>query len=263
MKRITILTLAALAATSVFAVETPDKSKQAKTPPPPKIPFWETTFYKKQYGGNIIQPGSMKGRIAFFDETDSKKEVDSVVSEIKAFWRVDVMRSTLGISATIENAEKLISENGATVGVFLISRDDYPVLLSAPQNRWSIVNVKKLKADSPDPAKLSRRIMKEVWRAFAYTCGGGGSSIKGCVMNPSYSLEDIDRLETTMISPEGGAGMSESMKKLGITPCRRVTYRAACMEGWAPSPTNEFQKAIWEEVHKLPTNPLPLVKPAK
>ena len=34
------------------------------------------------------------------------------------------------------------------------------------------------------------------------------------------------------------------------------TYKKACEEGWAPNPTNEFQKAIWDKVHELPTEPI-------
>lgn len=67
-------------------------------------------------------------------------------------------------------------------------------------------------------------------------------------MNPLYSLDDLDALKNDMISPEGLSGMNLCFKKLGITPYRRVSYRDACREGWAPAPTNEFEKVIWEKV---------------
>ena len=35
-------------------------------------------------------------------------------------------------------------------------------------------------------------------------------------------------------------------QKLGSV--RRATYKQACLEGWAPTPTNDYQKAIWESV---------------
>ena len=37
---------------------------------------------------------------------------------------------------------------------------------------------------------------------------------------------------------------------------RRTVYRKACEEGWAPQPTNDVQKAIWDKVHAMPTEPL-------
>ena len=45
----------------------------------------------------------------------------------------------------------------------------------------------------------------------------------------------------------------------GITPIYRTTYRQACIEGWAPAPTNDFQKAIFErdksDKERGPTKP--------
>ena len=41
-----------------------------------------------------------------------------------------------------------------------------------------------------------------------------------------------------------------------MKPYRLTTYRKACEEGWANPPTNDVQKAIWDKVHALPTEPL-------
>jgi hypothetical protein len=38
------------------------------------------------------------------------------------------------------------------------------------------------------------------------------------------------------------------MKPLGVLPAQRATDMKACQEGWAPAPTNDVQKAIWEKV---------------
>ena len=37
---------------------------------------------------------------------------------------------------------------------------------------------------------------------------------------------------------------------------RRIPYRQACQEGWAPAPTNAVQRAIWNKVHQIPDSPL-------
>ena len=34
------------------------------------------------------------------------------------------------------------------------------------------------------------------------------------------------------------------------------THKKACQEGWAPAPTNDVQKAIWEKVHAIPDKPM-------
>ena len=43
---------------------------------------------------------------------------------------------------------------------------------------------------------------------------------------------------------------------LGVKPYRLTTYRKACEEGWANPPTNDVQKAIWDKVHAMPTEPI-------
>ena len=35
------------------------------------------------------------------------------------------------------------------------------------------------------------------------------------------------------------------MEKLGIIKIRRGSYKRACEQGWAPPPTNDYQRAIW------------------
>ena len=54
--------------------------------------------------------------------------------------------------------------------------------------------------------------------------------------------------------------------KLGIKRIRWLTYRDACQRGVAPEPANAEQKAIWDEVHAIPTEPIkikPETHPAK
>jgi hypothetical protein len=57
------------------------------------------------------------------------------------------------------------------------------------------------------------------------------------------------------------------LKSLGVTPAEMTTYRKACREGWAPAPTNDIQKAIWEQVkadkERGPTNPLKISMPKR
>ena len=41
--------------------------------------------------------------------------------------------------------------------------------------------------------------------------------------------------------------ISVHARKLGMQMVRTTTYRKAAEEGWAPPPTNDVQKAIWNE----------------
>ena len=49
----------------------------------------------------------------------------------------------------------------------------------------------------------------------------------------------------------------------GVSTLRFATYWQACKEGWAPAPTNDVQKAIWDKVHSLPTAPLKIAPEPK
>lgn len=52
---------------------------------------------------------------------------------------------------------------------------------------------------------------------------------------------------------------------VGFEPAVVATYLTACREGWAPAPTNDFQRAIWEralsEKERGPTNPIRILPP--
>ena len=52
-------------------------------------------------------------------------------------------------------------------------------------------------------------------------------------------------------------GMTEVFSEDGtMYPVMMVTYGRAVREGWAPAPTNEYQKAIWDKIHAMPTEPI-------
>ena len=69
------------------------------------------------------------------------------------------------------------------------------------------------------------------------------------------------------ISPGLDDRIIKHLKGIGVKPARRTTYKRACQEGWAPAPTNAYQKAIWEQVkadkERGPTNPITIPPPKK
>ena len=48
---------------------------------------------------------------------------------------------------------------------------------------------------------------------------------------------------------EGTQMILNAARQAGISSPRRVPYKLAVKEGWAPPPTNDFQKAIWDAAH--------------
>ena len=145
-------------------------------------------------------------------------------------------------------------KTGAVVSV--VDIPGWTSLLVAPEDGWAQINVAALAKDNPSAEVLEARVKKELWRGFVMLFGGGNSNLPGDVMRPISSLADLDRHPNLVSGPEPFNAVLNGARARGITMVRRTTYKAACQEGWAPAPTNEFQKAIWDEARKLPTEPI-------
>lgn len=204
----------------------------------------------RHHGGFVVQPGKGKGSVAI---VNASGELDDVFADMAAnvqkYLRIKAVAKRAKGKVTLSNADQAFAETGDNAAVFGVSEDRLPALLVAPEQKWGFVNVKALKKDNPAEDVLKKRLMKELWRAFALTCGAGDTRTKECVLNPVLSLKDLDAFNNDMISMERLNEMNEHFKLLGIEPFRRTSYRRACQEGWAPAPTNDFQKAIWEKFH--------------
>ena len=209
-----------------------------------------------KHGGIIVKPNSQKGKVAFINTQTRLKDVD-----------VDVVIKTLAESLPLNIVQEraapgepaaLLEASKATVAVIVLDDAKSPNLLVAPEDRWAVVNVSKLTDDlTSERAKekfFASRARKELMRAFSLLCGGGSSQFPGNVMNQA-TVPELDfcgeRFPVDMIDH-----YSRYLNVLGVTPMIEVTYRKACREGWAPAPTNDVQKAIWDKVHALPTEPI-------
>ena len=71
-----------------------------------------------------------------------------------------------------------------------------------------------------------------------------------------YNLDQLDRQEDNRLSVDVIARLEQSLANAGVTPAQMSTYLAACKQGWAPAPTNDVQKAIWDKVHAVPATPM-------
>ena len=76
-----------------------------------------------------------------------------------------------------------------------------------------------------------------------------GNLMHAAKLEGTYNLKDL--LPHDVVTRQ-----LKYLAAMNVTPKVRITYKKACEEGWAPAPTNEFQKAIWEKVHAAPKNPM-------
>ena len=150
----------------------------------------------------------------------------------------------------VADAVRTLEDKSVAVVIVVCDVPGQPALLVAPENRWAVVNVAALNGLMVSKEKLSERVEKETWRAVGYVMGAANSAMDHCLLKPVFSTADLDALTGRSLSPEPLGKMLLQAKKLGMTAVRMTTYRKAVEAGWAPAPTNDFQRVIWQELHK-------------
>ena len=203
-------------------------------------------------GGRLGRPGTKQGKIVYVN-AQKRASVDLIkaqITEINKHLNYDI--------EIVEGAFSLPSpEVKGEATLFVVDEPACPSLLVAPENRWAMVNVAGLvSGEGEKPQFFEARVRKELTRGFCLLAGAQDSSFKmsltGCKTKPEQLDVHADcRLPVDVIRRFG-----PYLEGYGIKPEKFVTYRKACEEGWAPVPTNDVQKAIWDEVHTIPDQPI-------
>ena len=137
---------------------------------------------------------------------------------------------------------------------------DKPALVVFPEERVAVVNEDAaVKFAHGEEANI--RLVKECWRGIGFITGAGYSQNDAGVMQPVGSPLELDAVEWQVIHPMSFQQMSKFFKKYGAKRGRRTTYLRACEEGWAPAPTNDYQRAIWDEVKSAAATNAPSATP--
>ena len=143
------------------------------------------------------------------------------------------------------------------LSLYVIDDESMPISLVAPEGRWAFVNVAALaKGRGEKTAFLEARVRKELARVSSILFGGIGSTSPGNILSLIKSAEDLDNFNTDKLPVDGLNRSFGFLKQIGVRQYHYVSYRRAVQEGWAPAPTNDVQKAIWDEVHAMPKNPM-------
>lgn len=147
-----------------------------------------------------------------------------------------------------------MGDEKAPVRIELIESDAAGTLALYPEEFRATINVKALAADGAAADVVAERVQKELARAGLFLLGSGYSPTP-CLARPVANLKELDELKLVTPSPDSLTHLKASAK-VGVDQIRFATYRDACREGWAPAPTNDVQKVIWEEYHAKPTKPM-------
>ena len=257
MKTFTLFFAAAASCCLTAAAQTAAPAPQAPaTKPAPRAMSPEIRAKMMARTGGMIQ-SKAEGPSVLFLNTQSRVDAAALaepVAQINTMLRLPALRKDAPTDTPLTAALAALKDPAVAAVVVVGDSAGYPALLVAPESRWALVNVAALGGPDTAPDTLTERTRKEVWRAFGYLMGAAHSNFEACLMKPVLAPEDLDALKGKGLSPEPFNKILAHAQKLGIKPARMTTYRKAVEEGWAPAPTNDFQKAIWEEVKKQTKN---------
>ena len=205
----------------------------------------------KKTGGFIHQKA--EGPLTLLVDTRRKerKTIDEVARLYKLGTHLDInieKRQRDGKKPLAFGQEIMSAKKPLMVIVVVEDCEELPALSVFPEERIGIVNADKLKGEASDPTLPEMRVSKEVWRAIGFVGGIGFSAQENDMMQPYYTLEEIDGNNHPYIQPMNMAKLFYMGRRFGVKKERRIPYRNAVMEGWAAPPTNDYQKAVWNQV---------------
>jgi len=255
MNRTTLAVTCALVATTAFCAAKPAPTSTIKNmTPEQKQRLREARM--RQTGGFVVIPGA--GHLAVFNAQKQfvKADITNAISRISSFTHggVSVKFADAPFSITTAKAER--EKHGAGACVFLIDDETFPMSLVALEENWGFVNVAPLREGNPNEAKLAARFHKEFVRISSVVFGGVKSQYKTSPLQSVSSVRELDKTIGDDYGMDTMIAMSSHLPEIGVVSDQRITYREACRRGIASQPTNDVQRAIWDEVHAIPQKPM-------
>ena len=201
----------------------------------------------KRTGGNVTKP--WKGFVAIVNQQRRipAEDIRGAAGYLSSKGKIDVKVVSADSEAT-----------GATMVIHVVDTKGKSAMTAMPYSWAAVVNVdalaEGLRSEKAVAKFLPTRTRKEILRAFAYAAGAGGSSFPGNILDV-VEIKELD-LHEAFLPEDAFDSALEHLKRHGIVPSEIMTYREACQEGWAPAPTNDVQKKVWDEIHALPAKPI-------
>ena len=145
----------------------------------------------------------------------------------------------------------------ANIAIYIVDDPKLPMSLVAAEAGWGVVNTVGL--------EFGERFSRQLTRVFALTAGAMCSMNVHSPMQPLTKVEDLDKLLSDNIMRDMIDAIRHNMRSRGITQNTVSSYLKACEQGWAPAPTNDVQRAIWEQVRadkeRGPAKPILILPP--
>ena len=241
-----------LAATFAISAKAADPTKIDKEAWKKMSPSERKAEIEYRIGGRLLRPGSGVGELVFVNAQKriNKSVLTEVMTNLVAKYKFNIALQEGEFSFP---SPKLVGN----LTLFIVDDPMLPHLLSAPENRWAMVNVARLSEGAGGKIPfLEARTKKEITRGFALLAGAQDSTYPNSLLGPVVSPADLDSHVDCRMPVDIIRRFKPYLEKFGVKPRVMIPYCEACKEGWAPAPTNEVQKAHWEAARKLPTKPI-------
>ena len=218
-----------------------------KLPPEKRV-----EIFMRHEGGKIVKPNSRKGTIVY---ANAQKRAPRAWMESQ----IAEFNKRLHYAIEIRDAEFTLPKP-KTLGeatLFIVDDDKLPSSLLASEDRWALVNVAPLaQGEGVKPQFFEARVKKALTRSLAQLSGAQDSSHPNSLLCCMTTPSDLDTHIDCSLPVDIISRFPKYLERYGIKPEKIVSYRTACNEGWAPPPTNDLQKAVWDKIHAIPTKPL-------
>lgn len=246
MNNILLPLLVLLSSAVCFAEEQPKPHHKKKSEMSPQELLEAKAELEKRTGGMILV--NQKGVVKYVDFQNSVKPeiLSSIAQGLGKAYRIDMRVDKVSGSFEIQKATKLIESTKANACIFIIEDPLLPMTLISPEAKWALVNLAVAKSDAPSAEKLNKRCQKLMMRTSAYLLGAASSNYRGSALDAAFSVADLDKSIGGTVMPDSLMAINNYLPKLGVVPGKVISYRRACIDGIAPPPTNDLQRAVWE-----------------
>ena len=204
-------------------------------------------------GGVVEKPGNGAFGFVSAQKTYSRAELDELAQLFSGQLHFQISVSEAVGPVTATNALETLSKGGFSVALFFVDDKDLPISLAAIEERWALINASKVAEGAKDASLRRKRLQREISR-MVKAIFLNGSAVRD--VRAPRAASDLELINADPIDGQQLFTIVRSMPSYGLVAPRLVPYSKACQEGWAPAPTNDIQKAIWEETRKLPEKPI-------
>lgn len=243
--------------TMMFAPMIADAVSRAESTNKVKEQLTQLASMNASGAGFVTKQG--KGRFAIISTQDiiGNEIICHIATSLGGQLKFPIETISLNEKFQIANVLKLMNDTDSTVAILLVADEILPMSLVAIEEHWALINVSKVADNATKDAAKEFRLHKEISRVTKALFSAVNPN-KGAVA--ATTGRELELITSDPIDANSLVTIARGLPSYGLVAPRTVPYHRAIHEGWAPAPTNEAQRVIWErakaEQSEKPSNPI-------